>query len=403
MHGGQKTFHRHGIRVQYGPMPPPAQEYRVFISAAEPSADAHCAGLIAALRDRHGKVRFVGLGGDKMASAGCQLMEKTTGRGAVGFSAFRVAGYFWRLLKRVERFLQTDRPDLVVVCDSPSFNFHVAKAARRAGIRTVFYVAPQLWAWAGWRIGKLRRTCDRLCCVLPFEETWFRTRGVDATFVGNPLVEQLGSLSGNVKTYADLDKRPLRIAIMPGSRAAEIGTLWQPMQRIALCLRPWHHHVRFVAVAVDDQRRQQLEATQMPGLECEYCVDSVYRTSTQVDFALVASGSATLEVAAAGCPMVVMYQTSRIGWHLLGRWVVTAPFLSLVNLIAGRELVREFVPYFTSIDPIVDHTRRLLDDRAGLIRLSRDLVALTQPLAAKRASEEVAAIILQMLGEGGKG
>lgn len=396
-------FHPGAIAVQYRSMHEPDRTYRVFISAVEPSADVHCAGLIAALRRRHPGVRFAGIGGDKMAAAGCALIDRTTDRGAMGLNGLREVGYFLGLLRRIRRSFQSDRPDLVVVCDSPSFNVHVAKAARRAGIPTVFYVAPQLWAWAGWRIGKLRRACDRLCCVLPFEEPWFRTRGVEATFVGNPLVEQLGDLSGNAKTYADLDQRPLRIGIMPGSRTAEIRSLWRPMQQVALRLRADHPRAQFVAVAVNERRRRELEVAQVPEFACDYAVDSVYRTSTQVDFALVASGSATLEVAAAGCPMVVMYQIGRIAWHLVGRWVVKAPFFSLVNLIADRELVREFVPYFTSIDPIVDHARRLLADRAGLTELSRDLVALTRPLARKRASEEVAVILLKMLKIGGQG
>ncbi|MBP8304875.1 MAG: lipid-A-disaccharide synthase [Phycisphaerae bacterium] len=396
-------FRPGGIAVQYPAMHEPDRTYRVFISAVEPSADVHCAALITALTRRHPGVRFAGIGGDKMAAAGCPLIDRTTDRGAMGLNGLREVGYFLGLLKRIKRSLQSDRPDLVVVCDSPSFNFHVAKAARRAGIRTAFYVAPQLWAWAGWRIGKLRRTCDRLCCVLPFEEQWFKTRGVEATFVGNPLVERLGDLSGNAKTYADLDRRPLRIGLMPGSRTAEIRGLWRPMQQIALRLRADHPRAQFAAVAVNDLRRKQLQADQVPGFECEYSIDSVYRTSTQVDFSLVASGSATLEVAAAGCPMVVMYRAGRIAWNLVGRWITTAPFFSLVNLIAGRELVREFVPHFTSIDPIVDHATRLLADRAGLDRLSRDLVALTQPLAGKRASEEVAGILLGMMSEGGEG
>jgi lipid-A-disaccharide synthase len=392
-------FHQVMIAIQYPPMLESTRTYKVFISAAEPSADAHCAGLIEALRNRELGIVCVGVGGDKMAAAGCKLIDKTTGRAAIGHNALKEVGYFWGLIRRIERSFQTDRPDVVVVCDSPSFNFHVAKAAKRAGIQTIFYVAPQLWAWAGWRIRKLRRRCDRLCCLLPFEEDWFRARGVDATFVGNPLVERLGDLSGNIKTYIDLDSRTLRIGIMPGSRTAEIQTLWQPMQQIVLRLRQHHPQASFVAVAVDEQRRQQLAHTQVPGFECEYAIDSVYRTSTQVDLALVASGSATLEVAAAGCPMVVMYQTSRIVWHTVGWWLVRPRFFSLVNLIAGRELVREFVPYFTSVDPIVEHARELLDDKDRLAHLSRELVAITQPLAKKKASEEVARIVLQRLIE----
>jgi len=378
----------------------PVHKRRVFISAAEPSADAHCAGLIAALRGRHADIEFVGVGGDKMAAAGCRLLENTAHTATMIYNAFKEVGRYWLLLKRIERSFQNDRPDLAIVSDSPSFNFHVAKAAKRAGIRTLFYVAPQLWAWGGWRINKLRRTCDRLCCILPFEEQWFKDRGIDATFVGNPLLDPLGQdLSENIKTYAGLVRRSLKVAIMPGSRTAEIQTLWQPMQHIALRLRQDHPDVRFVTVAANEQRRQELAAAQVPSFACEYSIDSVYRTAIEADFALVASGSATLEVAAAGCPMVVMYQTSRILWHLAGRWLLRPKFLCLVNLVAERELVTEFMPYFTSIEPIVARVEGLLADKGSMARLSRDLVGITQPLTKKKASVEVAAIVLQMLGD----
>ena len=221
---------------------------------------------------------------------------------------------------------------------------------------------------------------------------------MDATFVGNPLLDALGpDLSKNVKTYADLDRRALKVAIMPGSRTAEIRTLWQPMQQIALRLKRDHPDARFVTVAHSERGRQHLAAAEIPRFACEYSIDSVYRTSTQADFALAASGSATLEVAAAGCPMVVMYQTNRLLWHLAGRWLVRARFFCLVNLIADRELVAEFMPYFTSIEPVLARVEGLLGDKAGLARLSHDLVAITDPLAKKNASVEVAAIAGSMI------
>jgi lipid-A-disaccharide synthase len=379
-------------------MPTPNEKYRVFISAAEPSADVHCANLITAFKARAGDAAFFGIGGHKMAAAGCRLLEDTTHRAAMAHKSIKEVAHYWRLLRRVKRTFRLDRPDLVIVCDSPSFNFHVAKAAKRAGIQTMFYVAPQLWAWGSWRISKLRRHCDRLCCILPFEEQWFRQRGVQATFVGNPLLDAVGhDLSRNARTYSDLHKRPMKVVILPGSRTAEIETLWKPMQQIALKLRARYPDIQFMAVAVNERRKHQLRAAEEPGFQCEYSVDSVYSTASSADFALVASGSATLEVAAAGCPMIVMYQTNRLLWHLFGRWLVRSRFFSLANLIADRELVTEFMPYFTSIDPIAERAASLLADAASLTRLSHDLVAIAAPLAGRDASAEAATIIQEML------
>jgi lipid-A-disaccharide synthase len=314
------------------------------------------------------------------------------------YKAVAHAGHYYKLLKRIGRHLREQPADLVIVCDSPSFNFHVAKAAKRAGIRTLFYVAPQLWAWGAWQIHKLRRCCDKLCCLLPFEEPWFRQRGVDATFVGNPLLDKLpADLTSFRKDYSGFDPRRARIALMPGSRLAEIESLWRPMQEIALLLRREFPGTRYVAVATSEERRALLSRMEVPGFQCEYSIDSVTDTADVVDFCLVASGSATLEVASAGCPMVVMYQTNRILWHLVGRWLVRSKFFTLVNLLADRALVPEFMPYFVSIAPIADRVSDLLRNPKTLSRLSNELVDLVEPLTRKKAGQEVARIVLDML------
>jgi lipid-A-disaccharide synthase len=375
------------------------KKYRVFISVNEPSADAHCAGLVAALKRTGLELECVGIGGPKMAAAGCELLEETVGKAAMTYNALAHLGHYYQLIRRTRRYLRNNPVDLVVVCDSPSFNFHIAKAARKAGTRTLFYVAPQLWAWASWRIRKLRRCCDKLCCLLPFEEEWFGSRGVETTFVGNPLLDRLpGDLTSYRKDYSSFDPRYARIALMPGSRSAEIESLWRPMQEIAVQLRHKHAEAAFVAVAVSDERREQLRHSQIPGFQCEYSVDSVHDTADMVDFAIVASGSATLEVGSAGCPMVIMYQTSRLLWHLIGRWIVHPKFFTLINLLADREIAPEFMPYFTSIDPIVRKVDAYLSDRARLAETSNDLIDIVEPLTQKKAGEEVARVIVGMLG-----
>ncbi|MFZ2146942.1 MAG: lipid-A-disaccharide synthase [Sedimentisphaerales bacterium] len=378
-------------------MPDKNKRYRIFISAAEPSADAHCAGLIAALQKSGFDIESVGVGGPKMAEAGCRLLEATVGKAVMIYNAFSHVVRYYRLIKRITRFLKSAKVDLVIVCDSPAFNFHIAKAAKKAGIKTVFYVAPQLWAWGSWRIRKLRKCCDKLCCILPFEQDWFRQRGMDVVFVGNPLLDGLKIDSAGHKKYTDFEPKNARFAIMPGSRDAEINLLWQPMQQIALRLKNKYPAAKFVTVAVDTEREQVLRTTQIPGFECQYTIGSVSDAAKAVDFAFVASGSATLEVTAAGCPMVIMYQSSRILWHLVGWWLIKPKYLSLVNILAGKELVPEFMPYFSSIDPIVESIERMLEDRNKLTRISSELIKLAEPLAEKKACQEVTKIVIEML------
>jgi len=334
-----------------------------------------------------------------MAEAGCELLEKTADKGAMAYKAFGQVWRFFLLIRRMRRYIKEKRTDLVIVCDSPAFNFHIAKAAKQAGIKTLFYVAPQLWAWAPWRIEKLKKWCDKLCCILPFEEKWFGERGVEATFVGNSLLDEMGAdISVSRKDYADFEPAHAKIALMPGSRAGEIRSLWKPMQQIAKGVKRRYPNVTFTTVAVNEERKVVLRSYEILGFRCKYETDSLSEVARRVDFAIVASGSATVQVAASGCPMVVMYQSSKILWHLLGRWLVKMKNLSLVNILAEKELVPEFMPYFDSIDPILQSALQLLEDKSRLRQLSGALVQLAEPLRRDNASERTAQIVREMLG-----
>ena len=378
-------------------MPETDRKYRIFISAAEPSAEAHCAGLITALRQTTCDIEFVGVGGAKMADAGCKLLQSTADNAAMIYNAFAHIARFYKLIMRITAYLKSNKVDLVIVCDSPAFNFHIAKAAKKLGIKTLFYVAPQLWAWGGWRISKLRKYCDKLCCILPFEQNWFSEKGVDATFVGNPLLDGPAFESAGGKTFAEFEPKNSHFALLPGSRSAEINSLWRPMQQIALRLKRKYPNAAFTAAAVSAEKKEVLRSFQIPNFKCRYIIGSVGEVASAADFTIVASGSATLEVAAAGCPMVIMYQSNKILWHLLGRHLLKTKYLSLVNILAERELVPEFMPYFDSIEPIVETIERLLEDKSQLIRISGELVKLAEPLRRGDAAKNVAKITAEML------
>jgi lipid-A-disaccharide synthase len=169
------------------------------------------------------------------------------------------------------------------------------------------------------------------------------------------------------------------------------------MQEIAGRIRERFPGAKFVTVAVDEQGRRKLEAAQIEGFECEYAVGTLSETARRAHFAIVASGTATLQVAAAGCPMAIMYQSSRVLWHLVGRWLVKTRYLSLVNILAGRELVPEFMPYFASAEPIAAKCVELIGERDRLSKVSDELVKLVQPLSAGDASEKTAEIVGEML------
>ena len=361
----------------------------------------HCSNLISAIKEKTSSdqsIEFFGIGGEKMQAQGCKLIENPVGRSAMIHNAFKQVGYFFSLIKKTRNFFKENEIDLVIVCDSPAFNFHIAKAAKKQGIPVMFYVAPQLWAWAPWRIHKLKRCCDRLACILPFEKDWFGDRGVKVEFVGNPLFDGvIIDRATSCKTYPEYDSNSAVIALAPGSRKAEIETLYPAMQQIARKISVKHPNAKFLVPSPDQEKLALLKDFQDSGFECEYIVGNLPEAIERADLALVASGSATLQVAARGCPMVVMYQANRLLWHLIGKWLIKTRFFSLVNILAGRELAPEFMPYFTSTEPIYAKAEAMLSNKNKLITLSSDLVGLTEPLARSNASENTARIVFEML------
>lgn len=392
---------------------------QIFISALEPSAEAHCANLIRGVRDLlegpsshwpggdtsqiappeiSGTIEWIGLGGPKMEAAGCTLLENTVGRAAMIYNVFTQLGYYHRLRSKARRYLADNPVDLIIVCDSPAFNFHIAKAAKKLDIPVLFYVAPQLWAWAPWRIYKLRRCCDRLACILPFEKDWFTKRNVQTDFVGNPLFDELiFNPDQCYKSYGDYRPAAPKIALFPGSRKHEIDTLWPAMQETVARVAATHPDLELFVAAADEDKLKQLKAAQIRQINVRYQVGDVFGLARQVDLALVASGSATLQVAAAGCPMLVMYQSNPLAWHLFGRWIIRTRFLCLVNILAGRQLVPEFMPYLPRVETLAARCSALLDNKLALIQTSTALVELTRPFAKQKACRATARIVLDML------
>ncbi|MDD5459333.1 MAG: lipid-A-disaccharide synthase [Phycisphaerae bacterium] len=380
-------------------MADPQKTYRIFLSAAEHSADAHCANLIASLKATDCNFEFSGIGGDKMESAGCTLIEKIVHKSAMLYNVIASIGGYIKLLLRVKKHLKITRPDIVVLCDSPALNFHIAKAAKAVNAKTLFYVAPQLWAWGRWRMDKLRRLCDRLCCILPFEKDFFAQHGIECEFVGNPLLDELKpDTEYKTKNYDGYDPSNINIALMPGSRQAEIKTLWEPMQRIALAIRKKYPNASFTTVAPDAEKQEVLKSILVPGFRCQYRINEVYQTARDCDITLIASGSATIQAAAAGCPMIVLYQSNKLMWHIAGRWLLKIKNLSLVNILAQDGIVPEFMPYFNSIEPIINTTLNLCKDKTELAAISRKLVDITSQLKTdKPAADRVAKILIDML------
>jgi lipid-A-disaccharide synthase len=388
-----------------------------FLSAAEHSGDALGAALIEALKRRYPDARFVGVGGPRMAAAGCQLLANPVGRSAMLIGAlFSESRYWMKLLKLIRSELASLKPAVVIPIDSSTANLRVAAVAKGQGIPVCYYVAPQLWASRPWRMAKLKVRVDTLCCVLPFEEAYFRRHGVNAVYVGHPMFDvpadgpetdpggidpplpglpspaELGTLraAGDpwqaIRAFkphgADPQAAPPRIAIFPGSRRAEIDANLPPMLSILSEIKGHYPRVSFVAVAPSEERawqiRKYLRHGNTPVDIRVGLTDAVIRWA---DLVLVKSGTATLQVARQHKPMIVLYAAAAWKWHLFARHIINTKYIALVNILADRELVAEYIPFYGSPLPVAREALELLE-RPELRRiLSQELAQLVAPLA----------------------
>lgn len=311
----------------------------VLILAGEASGDLHAAGLASALGTLRPDLALTGMGGGAMERAGVRLIERIDALGVMGFAeVIRQVPHHWALLRDMERRLRSGSVALLIVIDYPGFNMRAAAAARRAGVPVLYYITPQVWAWGAGRLPKLKRMITKAAVILPFEETLLRQHGIDATFVGHPLLDRANDLPSMAAARRTLGLDPDRpvLALFPGSRGQEISRHLQPFVSTA---RRLESAVSGLQVLVSVAPGLTLDRGACPFPQVH---DASFTVLRAADAALCKSGTTTLEAAVAGCPLIVAYRTST--WtHAIARRVVRIPRIGLVNIVAGREVAKEFV------------------------------------------------------------
>lgn len=370
-------------------MAPPAP--RIFVSAGEPSGDQHAAALVAALRRRRPDAVVEAFGGPALAAAGAEIrfpMERYT---ALGFlEVLHKLGPHLRLLRGLRRDLRAGRYDLVIAVDYPGFNLRLAEAARRAGVRTLYYIAPQLWAWRPGRARRLARGADRLAVILPFEPDFFRSLGIEAEYVGHPLAERAWPSREEARERLGIDPLARVLAVFPGSRAQEVARLWEPFRDAATRLLAEGRCDRALVAGTPDGAYPDAGSLEVVRAESSPVLAAA-------DVALVKSGTTTLEAALAGTPMVVAYRVNPLS-YAIARRVVRVPWISLVNLVAGREVVPELVQDAASPDRLVEHLHPLLDPSSPATMAQRaGFAELRETLGGAGASERAAALAASLL------
>jgi lipid-A-disaccharide synthase len=323
---------------------------RIAIAAGESSGDSLGAGLIRAIRDRAPDASFVGIAGPAMRDAGCEAWYPTEALSVMGLA--EVLRHLPRLLRLRRQFaerLLADPPDIFCGIDSPDFNLPLAARLKSAGIRTVQYVSPQVWAWRQSRVKSIAKSVDAVLCVLPFETDFYREHGVEAKFVGHPLADEIPLSVDRSAARAALGvdrERPL-LAILPGSRRAEVSRLARPFAQTAAWLASRIDGLQ-VAVAIahdglsEEWNNRTADIAAMASMAC--FVGRAREVMSAADIVLTASGTASLEAMLLRRPMVVAYKMSAFSYWLFSRMGIRKlPFYSLPNLLAGRELAAEFV------------------------------------------------------------
>jgi len=367
---------------------------RVFITVAEVSGDKHAAQLVRALRQIDPTLQVEGHGGPEMAAAGATIHRETVGRAAMGWRGALRAAEIYRVLRWTRRYFDDNPPDLQIGVDSPSMNFHFARAAKERGVPVLQYVAPQLWAWAEWRMKKLRRWVDHVACILPFEEEYFRRHGVSATFVGHPLFDELPPRRHPPPVEQRFPNKPPVIGLLPGSRKSVAAANFWGMLEVATALKKEFSNTRFVVPTTRATEKvvgdiAGIWQREFEALNLNIRQDAFDEMVPRCDLCLTVSGTATLHVAGHNVPMIVVYHGNPLLWHALGRWLIKVPTRTLVNLLAAgpgasprQHVTPEFTPWYgrAGIDAVanlaLDHLRhpeKLEDQRRKLDALVRSL------------------------------
>jgi len=378
---------------------------RVFITAAEVSGDLHAAELVRSLKRLDPTLQIEGHGGPRMREAGCRIIYDTTKRAAMGVSGLSRIVEMWRLVQWTREHFQTRKPVLQICVDSPAMNFHFARAAKECGMPVLYYIAPQLWAWREGRMEKLRKWVDRVACILPFEEAYFRRHGVQATFVGHPLFDELPK-ERVVDAATKFPSRPPIVGLLPGSRRSEASANFPHLLDVA---RRLNHEIPEVSFRVPTTMqthaivselitRHSLGRFRLKGDKITTAQDSFDKMVPECDLCLTVSGTATLHVASFGVPMIVVYRGSPVLWNLIGRWLIKTRTFSLVNLLAeDKRLVPEYVPWYGSNKPVFLHALDYLRNPELLGAQRKRLLELVARLDKEGASTNTAKIAMGLM------
>ncbi len=372
----------------------------VLVVAGEASGDMYAAELVQALRNRLGASgpAFFGCGGPALRQAGMEIQVDNRQLSVLGpFEAVSHLGRFVAALRQLEAAARQKKPRWAILVDFPDFNLPLAKRLKRQGVGILYFISPQIWAWRKRRVHALRRWVDRMIVILPFEAEFYRRYGMQVEYVGHPLVDRVKPSCSRAQFLRSLRlaEDRLTISLLPGSRSREIRYNLPAMARTARRLQ-WEQSVQFLvplASPLHARLVRGLIRDEAPGLSAVLVEDDTYNAVGHSDLAVVSSGTATLEAALLGTPLIAVFRISIPSW-IVGQYLIDVPYYSLVNLIAGREVIPELYQQDFTEDRLHAEIRRLLTESGPSARVKMGLSEVRERLgsggAISKAAESIA-------------
>jgi lipid-A-disaccharide synthase len=371
---------------------------QILISAGEASGEMYAARLAAALRERTGANIF-GLGGPHMCDAGVELIANSHEVSVVGISeVVRRLPSVWRVFNRVAREAKRRKPALAILVDFPDFNLRLARKLKKQGVRCVYFISPQVWAWRKGRVRAMKKLIERMICIFPFEEEFYRKAGVAVEFAGHPLAGEVKPSMKRDEFAATQEMDPERavVALLPGSRASEIRhNLPGMLEACAILAR--ERKLQFLLAAATDVPDEQMRALiRKSDVPIRIVRGATYDVLAAARCAIVASGTATVETALLGTPMVVVYRVSP-ATAFVARRLIHVPYFAMVNLIAGRRIVPELIQENFTPERVAVEALDLLESKSAREEMQAGLALVRQKLGPPGAIERAAESITKLL------
>ncbi|MBO0857471.1 MAG: lipid-A-disaccharide synthase [Chloracidobacterium sp.] len=387
-------------------IPIPLSPLSLMIVAGEASGDKHGAKLVSALRVLRPGMRFefFGAGGDEMRQAGVETLVDAREVAIMGaIEIARAMPKLLRVFRRLSDAANQRRPRLVILLDWPEFNLRMARRLKRDGHHVVYYISPQIWAWRSYRIHAVKRYVEKMLVILPFEKDYYERAGVKVDYVGHPLLDSVRVMATREEFRArhGLDQMNPVVALLPGSRNSEMKYILPPMVEAAQLLNRSHPHFQFIlplarTFELNEISSQISQISQIGPSKLRVIEQETYNAIAAADLSVVASGTATLETAIIGSPLIVVYRASQLNWRIFHP-LINTPFVGMPNLIAGKEIAPELLQNDLNGKKLAKLIVEFLSDPERLRRSREDLSEVRKKLGEANASERAANMILDLI------